>query len=59
MKKIIIGISLIIGASIFCCASFINHNNHFPAKTTIQFASWGSESETKILKKVLDDFEKR
>ncbi len=58
MKKIIIGISLIIGASIFCCASFINHNNHFPAKTTIQFASWGSESETKILKKVLDDFEK-
>lgn len=58
MKKIIIGISLIIGVSIFCCANFIKCNNNIPVKTTIQFASWGSESETKILKNVLDDFEK-
>lgn len=33
-------------------------NNHFPNKTILQFASWGSESEIRILKPILSDFEK-
>lgn len=56
-KKIIVLICLIIGASLFCCSKFLSKNVS-PQKTTIQFASWGSESEVSILKPVLADFEK-
>lgn len=56
-KKIILLLCLIIGASFFCCTN-LYRKNHFPKKTTIQFASWGSESELKILKPLLDKFEK-
>lgn len=46
---------LIIG--ILCC---IKNTNKFSTQkqTTIQFASWGSESEISILKPILSDFEK-
>ena len=58
-KKILITICLILGASFFCC-HYLSAKNHFPNKnmTTIQFASWGSESEISILKPILEDFEK-
>ena len=56
-KIIIITVCLIIGASCFCCVKF-SAKNHFPKQTTIQFASWGSESEISILKPILKDFEK-
>lgn len=56
-KKILLIICLIIGAIVCCCLIFSTHN-HFPVKTTIQFASWGSESEISILKPILSDFEK-
>ncbi len=56
-KKIIVLICLIIGVSLFCCLGFLSKNVS-PQKTTIQFASWGSESEISILKPVLADFEK-
>ena len=36
-----------------CCLNFSK-----PKKTTVQFASWGSESEISILKPILKDFEK-
>lgn len=57
-KKIITAICLIIGASLFCCTKFFVQN-HFPQKTVVQFASWGSESEISILKPILEDFEKQ
>lgn len=56
-KKIIFIVCLIIGASIFCCLKLYS-NSHFPDKTTVQFASWGSESEIQILKPMLVEFEK-
>src|SRR5574344_1821588 len=56
-KKIIFTICLIIGASILCCLSFTD-KIHSPHKTTVQFASWGSESEISILKPILVEFEK-
>lgn len=58
-KKILIILTLILGASFFCC-HYLSKKNHFPDKnkTTIQFASWGSESEVNILKPLLSDFEK-
>ncbi len=52
-KKIIISICLILGVSLLCCLNFSK-----PTKTTVQFASWGSESEISILKPILKDFEK-
>ena len=55
-KKIIVLICLIIGASLFCCSKFLSKKVS-PQRTTIQFASWGSESEVSILKPVLADFE--
>lgn len=55
-RRIILLLCLIIGASLFCC-SHLQNKNHFPEKTTIQFASWGSESEIKILKPLLNKFE--
>lgn len=56
-KKIFLIICLIIGVSFFCCLKLYN-SHHFPAKTTVQFASWGSESEINILKPMLAEFEK-
>lgn len=42
---------------IIFCGICINKNN-VEKKVTIQFASWGSESEIRILKPILTDFEK-
>ncbi len=56
-KKIILLVCLIIGASFFCCLKLYS-NSHFPDKTTVQFASWGSESEINILKPLIVQFEK-
>lgn len=56
-KKIVLTVCLIIVAIILCCIKIYNQN-YFSDKTTIQFASWGSESEIKILKPILSDFEK-
>ena len=55
-KRIILLLCLIIGASLFCCR-YMQNKNHFPKKTTVQFASWGSESEIKVLKPILNKFE--
>lgn len=55
-KRIVLLLCLIIGASLFCCR-YMQNKNHFPKKTTVQFASWGSESEIKILKPLLNKFE--
>lgn len=55
-RRIILLLCLIIGASLFCCR-YMQNKNHFPKKTTVQFASWGSESEIKILKPLLNKFE--
>ncbi len=58
MKKIYtILICLIVGVSFLCCAGLLLHR-HFPKRTTVQFASWGSESEISILKPILAEFEK-
>ena len=50
-------ISLIIGASLIFCALLLTRKTSVKA-VTIQFASWGSESEISILKPLLQDFEK-
>lgn len=56
-KRIILLLCLVIGVSFFCCVDLYS-KKHFPKKTTIQFASWGSESELRILKPLLKKFEK-
>lgn len=56
-KKIIFILCLIIGAGILCCLHFQFWKTS-SRQTIIQFASWGSESEIKILKPILSDFEK-
>ena len=56
-KKLIFILCLIIGAGILSCLYFASGKTS-SAQTTIQFASWGSESEIKILKPILADFEK-
>ena len=58
MKKIII---ILCSFLAILLASFLYINNHEHGQNkqvTIQFASWGSESEIKILKPVLENFEK-
>ena len=56
MKKIII---LFLICLIFSVLGLIDiKNNKQEKRTVIQFASWGSESEIKILKPILADFEK-
>ena len=55
-KKLIL-LLFIIGVSIFCCVHFLNSSKTLQ-KTTIQFSSWGSESELKILEPILADFER-
>ena len=56
MKKIIFIICLI---TIIITGLFIFYKKPVDSKTTVQFASWGSESEIKILKPILTDFEKK
>ena len=56
-KKIIFLICLILFAG-FLTFHFSNKNTK-NEKVTIQFASWGSESEIGILKPLLEDFEKQ
>lgn len=53
MKKILV----IIFTILICITAFSKIKNTEPQKT-IKFASWGSQSETKILKELLQDFEK-
>lgn len=55
-KKFILLVCLIIGVSFLCCLNL--YNNKRQQRVTIQFSSWGSESEIKILKPVLNEFEK-
>lgn len=58
MKKIIIILCTCL-AIILAGLLHIKTNEHKQeGKVVIQFASWGSESEVKILKPLLDDFEK-
>jgi len=56
-KKIIFILSLVIILGILCCSALL-HSLPSNKKTIIQFSSWGSESEIKILKPILEDFEK-
>ncbi len=55
-KRIIILICLIVGVSLVSFGMLYNHKSE--QKVTIQFASWGSESEIRILKPLLKDFER-
>ncbi len=55
LKKIVIIICLIVGA--FCLFNLYGKDTN-NGKVTVQFASWGSESEIKILKPLLAEFEK-
>jgi multiple sugar transport system substrate-binding protein len=55
LKKIILIICLIICAGFL--GSFLVNKTQEEKKVTIQFASWGSESEINILKPILKDFE--
>lgn len=54
LKKIILLVCLIVVASLLCCC----FNKKTEQKVTIQFSSWGSESEIRILKPILIEFEK-
>ena len=49
---------LILCILLFCCF-FVSGCSSKNSKTTIEFASWGSKSETDILKPLLSEFEKR
>lgn len=51
------GIKLILCTFFICCISFCACTKK-ETKTTIEFASWGSKSETDILKPLLSEFEK-
>ncbi len=57
-KKFLLILCLIIAIGAFCCLKFCCAKN-FDDRTVLQFASWGSESEIKILTPILDDFEKQ
>ena len=54
-KKLFILLILILSAGLWVCYKNKNFNDK---SVTIQFASWGSESEIGILKPILSDFEK-
>jgi len=43
----------------FWCVKFYKHQSLKSSRVSIQFASWGSESEIKILKPILQDFENK
>lgn len=51
------GIKLILCTLFICCIAFCGCTKK-ETKTTIEFASWGSKSETDILKPLLSEFEK-
>lgn len=57
IKKIVGIICLILIVGILYTAKN-THQTPQPKQTTLQFASWGSESEISILKPILSDFEK-
>ncbi len=57
-KKIVLLVCLIIGAGLIFCGFNYHKNKVAEKKVVIQFSSWGSESEMRILKPVLIDFEK-
>jgi len=56
-KKILIVLFLLVGIGAFCCLKIFSAKN-YDNNTVLQFASWGSESEIKILTPILNDFEK-
>lgn len=56
-KRIVLLVCLIIGVSFVCIGNNFSKDNA-QQKVTIQFSSWGSESELRILKPILIDFEK-
>ena len=56
LKKFVLLVCLIIGASLLCCFNF---DRKVSQKVNIQFSSWGSESEMRILKPILIEFEKQ
>lgn len=58
-KRIIILVCLIIGAGLIWCGLNFSKNKTTQKPVTIQFSSWGSESEIKILNPLLTDFEKQ
>lgn len=54
-KLLIISIVLLVGfISLYCLSSFTNSNSK---KEVVSFSSWGSVSETAILKRVIAEFE--
>lgn len=57
IKKIVGIICLILIVGILYTVKNTHQTPH-PKQTTLQFASWGSESEISILKPILSDFEK-
>jgi multiple sugar transport system substrate-binding protein len=57
-KKIKYFICLIVVVSLFCGVFFCFQNKKNADVVKLQFSSWGSESEIKILKPILVDFEK-
>ena len=54
MKKFLL-FCLICGAALILCFSLCGKTDN---KTHIEFATWGSESEIKILKPMLEEFER-
>ena len=60
LKKIVVLISVLIIFIVcgFCFLKNFSKNNVSKSIVRVQFASWGSESEIKILKPLLVDFEK-
>ena len=57
-KKIIILLVCLIAGMSFLGLLKLKNNSKNNSKITIQFSSWGSESEIKILKPILMNFEK-
>lgn len=57
-KKIIILLVCLIAGMSFLGLLNLKNNSKSSSKITIQFSSWGSESEIKILKPILMNFEK-
>lgn len=55
-KKIVFFLLIVF---IFCTCFYIKHATDNDGMIHLQFASWGSESEIKILKPIISDFEKQ
>ena len=58
LKKIVLLLCLIIGAGLVLCGINSGKDQTAQKVVTIQFSSWGSESEMKVLKPVLIEFER-